>query len=1019
MALELPNWNEALSLEPEWEEPAIAQPVPKSQLLPRTAGTGDASGLRAEGLDALPNALEADYWLRKAAAEENGGDLEAAYQVLKQALDRDVRPVTDVLRAMQDLSKRMEPQEASAEDAGNVLAEVGNRAPTRFTPSKTGLTGKAVRVPSRFARTPGAAAPAAAAVPYAGTATTAAKPTLTSVLKRLTFSAAKPGLATAGAESSSSATPHPHRQRHVSFGAGTVSPAARPALRRQSHVHFQTPQPTIEEGEAAESPAPSKVNSVNAGRTPYDARLSGLLHRYKLPGTPEVPSSDEGNSDDDADQEPVGRSPSWRDLSASLSVPDSIKGLAKKYSSDVESILGLSSPELSPLATTPLSTLAARSEHSAGASPPLAPTPHHLLEGWQSNGVYESPSQTAGVTVAAAPAASSPSPAALAPKCAAEEKLTPVPQDMDAACEGTVTTHLAEPLLAGDVSPISGAIHLAAAAPADFLPAEIQDASSPVNQAQTPLSNSAAATSDIDMSPLTIGRSPAEDEELNISATPSYFDGVPRDAAGIPLITPATVTVARGGQLNSATFRDDGLAANLFETFESPKLAGSSAISEVGVGTDFTFAPNPTQSSLEQDDEGDTPNLQPRASSDEEGESVEGFAFVASPEILGHEEEQHLVAGSVGEAGAHVPRSALKAQQPLAVDGTPLLGRAQRVPSPTKMPRGSAAKEVRALLAGLSLEDREEVEGRGTLAMLSPVRAHSHLRAQLGVDKVVTPVRRSVRHQIPHAPLPDLLEQTNFSYVPNEALMAEEAAKPEAGKAGPEKVKTGGAEQEQTAPNTESHRTQTSRKSRLQASSSDSATPAAAAGVIATAQPAGHRYNTRRSSMHTPSLSLRRVEAEDAEVFTPPAPAALRLQHSQADDAKTMSQVPVPQDGSPALTESPGLGPAAAPPQAETAADIFTALQRSRRRKSMRHATPGPLAVAGSADDATTPVRSLPASVERVPASHHMTRRKSLAAAAAGTPANTTQVVSLSPTEAQIRTQLRRSARKSSVRRDE
>ncbi len=44
-------------------------------------------------------------------------------------------------------------------------------------------------------------------------------------------------------------------------------------------------------------------------------------------------------------------------------------------------------------------------------------------------------------------------------------------QDMDAACEGTVTTHLAEPLLAGDVSPISGAIHLAAAAPADFLPA--------------------------------------------------------------------------------------------------------------------------------------------------------------------------------------------------------------------------------------------------------------------------------------------------------------------------------------------------------------------------------------------------------------------------------------------------------------------------------------------------------------------------------------------------------------------
>ena len=191
---------------------------------------------------------------------------------------------------------------AAAEGAGNVLAEVGNRAPARFTPSKTGLTGKALRVPSRFARTPGAVAPAAAAAPGTGTAATAAKPTLTSVLKRLTFSAAKPGLASAIAESSSSATPHPHRQRHVSFGAGTVSPAARPAVRRQSQVHFQTPQPTIEEGEAADSPAPSEMNSVNAGRTPYDARLSGLLRKYRLPGTPEVPSSEEENSEDGGKQ---------------------------------------------------------------------------------------------------------------------------------------------------------------------------------------------------------------------------------------------------------------------------------------------------------------------------------------------------------------------------------------------------------------------------------------------------------------------------------------------------------------------------------------------------------------------------------------------------------------------------------------------------------------------------------------------------------------------------------------------
>ena len=81
--------------------------------------------------------------------------------------------------------------------------------------------------------------------------------------------------------------------------------------------------------------------------------------------------------------------------------------------------------------------------------------------------------------------------------------------------------------------------------------------------------------------------------------------------------------------------------------------------------------------------------------------------------------------------------SALKSQ-PLAADGTPALGRAQRVPSPTKAPRGTATKELRALMEGLSLEDgAAEAQGPlGTLPMLSPVRAAGHLRAQLGVDKV-------------------------------------------------------------------------------------------------------------------------------------------------------------------------------------------------------------------------------------------------------------------------------------------
>ena len=47
----------------------------------------DATGMRAEGLDALPNALEADYWLRKAAAVEQGGDLEVGTDLMLVGYD--------------------------------------------------------------------------------------------------------------------------------------------------------------------------------------------------------------------------------------------------------------------------------------------------------------------------------------------------------------------------------------------------------------------------------------------------------------------------------------------------------------------------------------------------------------------------------------------------------------------------------------------------------------------------------------------------------------------------------------------------------------------------------------------------------------------------------------------------------------------------------------------------------------------------------------------------------------------
>lgn len=439
-------------------------------------------------------------------------------------------------------------------------------------------------MPSRFARTPGQATAAAAEAAAerakaGGQLPIAAEPkTLTSVLKRLTFSAAKPTL---GGVEQSSSTPHhtlaKQPGRHVTFGADTVSPAARPAARRQSHVHFQTPQPAINEEEGAESPAPSEVNSVNAGRTPYDARLSGLLRKYNLGGTPEGPDAadeDEGAEDGEAVparvklpggggcrgraiatylallltrsrwhlpgccpanaclhlqdllqleslQPPtpamllclclsapgaVHKSPSWKSLSASASVPDSIKGLARRYTSDLDTMSLLSSPELSPLATTPLLLSANRQGDGVSPSPP-APTPHHLLEGWlQRNNLYESPTLPAGAPTApgqpVAEEAPVPSGAVLpAPgEQAGQQQVSkgnwgascsswlynlsaamlafprpPLGQLLDGnalfgnmqAGPGTraAVGSRSEPLLAGEISPFSGAVHLAAAVP--------------------------------------------------------------------------------------------------------------------------------------------------------------------------------------------------------------------------------------------------------------------------------------------------------------------------------------------------------------------------------------------------------------------------------------------------------------------------------------------------------------------------------------------------------------------------
>lgn len=67
---------------------------------------------------------------------------------------------------------------------------------------------------------------------------------------------------------------------------------------------------------------------------------------------------------------------------------------------------------------------------------------------------------------------------------------------------------------------------------------------------------------------------------------PSVHDSVPRDAEGIPIVTPATVTVRRGGYAGrrEGILEEDDLAANLFSSTFSPSDSLGGAGGSPGFG---------------------------------------------------------------------------------------------------------------------------------------------------------------------------------------------------------------------------------------------------------------------------------------------------------------------------------------------------------------------------------------------------------------------------------------------------
>lgn len=201
-------------------------------------------------------------------------------------------------------------------------------------------------------------------------------------------------------------------------------------------------------------------------------------------------------------------------------------------------------------------------------------------------------------------------------------------------------------------------------------------------------------------------------------------DGIKRTSEGIPVETPATVTVFRGGRPPSshrATSTNTGLTGSSFSSLATD-LFGAAA----------TVTPVAESSSIKNDDQVDGPTTTSDVDVDE----------------------------SLGQQQLVVDRAAAAPSTPLfpANPKTPSrLGSAARVPlytnataagtsdSDAVRPPASSIKqnrELTALLADLSIQETETLaEGsqdiaRGTLAMLTPVRTNAAVRRATGQSMV-------------------------------------------------------------------------------------------------------------------------------------------------------------------------------------------------------------------------------------------------------------------------------------------
>ncbi|DBB17227.1 TPA: hypothetical protein ACH3X3_014285 [Trebouxia sp. C0006] len=654
--------------------------------------------LIAPSLANLPNALDADYWLKKVQIQEQLGMYKAAADLFELAVKRDVRPATTISRAYGEFLIRHNLPGPTGTSNATVPLSATRRTQvqprTRFADEEQeNSAGQNIISPTKF---------------------TATKDDLQLCLRN--------------------------------FGSPVQPKRKGPPARRQSHVHFQTPEANVV-SEAADPYQDERNNSSKTGSTPFQAKS---MRRVSFAATDQAVDT----------RSAAAEEPSDSTLSATTC------DLAKRW-------LVHSNEELQ----IPVNQLASESHQVAdatsgqvtadAAADAFGSEPQHTEEDDDNDDNSSIDTVAAGSTpylnrsmLSAALQAATPSDS--------------LPGTVEGGVDHAQGTDLSS-LMARLLSSEPEAQDEAAGHSEDYDQVDNEDM----------LIDNKSAEELLPCRPGSLLSSTLSPETGAIHLTPAVMHGAttalqgdatdatcsPGDSTGLYAIDPAAVTPLCL-DLDSLQISGASSRPTAFTPADPINRDDTAASSEA-------FIPFSLPSGLSSVQ--DTPALQGakmgwnRSVLDTTGDAM-------SPELLGWHEKQGLDQTPVMETNPgsispevepeqaapsfqflRAPASVVKSKHAAE---SPALGKAVRVKTPANRPRVGES-ELKGLVGH---SPPRKAQDMGSIALLSPVRADGRLINQLGAAKVVTPVRRSARKS-PATPLiASMLRETEFAYAPNEAL---------------------------------------------------------------------------------------------------------------------------------------------------------------------------------------------------------------------------------------------------------